>query len=189
MLLGIEAVTRATSENTKLLTKIEHAASAESDARQELTQIVTALRTLLETKNGVSQSMFTALHQELKGYKDGFLLQTMHRPIIRDLISLYDDLAEIHRQMARRSRSRKRRPANVANAGHRSSARSTSRCNVAHNVEFIMEVLARLEVTILPNSIGRARQAHPTRHRHRARRERRGGHGDRPIAKTRLFME
>ena len=54
--------------------------------------LVPELRGMVDSKNGLNQSMFSALHQELKGYKDGFLLESVHRPIIRDLISLYDDI-------------------------------------------------------------------------------------------------
>jgi len=43
--------------------------------------------------------MFEAMHEELKGYKDAFLLESVHKPIIANLISLYDDLETIHRQV------------------------------------------------------------------------------------------
>ena len=66
----------------------------------ELPQIVAELRGMLEAKTGLNQSMFSALHQELKGYKDGFLLESVHRPIIRDLVSLYDDITGIQRQIS-----------------------------------------------------------------------------------------
>ncbi len=57
-------------------------------------RLIDGLQRLLEQKNGLNQRMFDALHEELKGYKDGFLLESVHKPIIRDLISLYDDLAD-----------------------------------------------------------------------------------------------
>jgi len=38
--------------------------------------------------------MFEALHTELKTYKDAFILESVLRPVIRDLISVYDDMAD-----------------------------------------------------------------------------------------------
>ena len=122
---------------------------------QALPKAVAELRALLEMKNGVSHSMFSALHEELKGYKDGFLLQSVYRPIIRDLVSVYDDLTEIHRQIT----------AAIAEAGEGAgdapgtklilSRMQTMEMNLGHNVEFILEVLARLEVTQFPSGEGK----------------------------------
>lgn len=152
IVLGLEAVTRATGENTTLLNKLDKAAEVTADAQKELPQIVSDLRSLLEQKSGVNQRMFDALHEELKGYKDGFLLESVHRPIIRDLLSLYDDLAEIHRQMeaaiAEQAAGKNSPPALLERL-------RTMEMNVEHNLEFIVEVLARLEVTPLPIGTGK----------------------------------
>jgi len=66
-----------------------------TEAQKSLPHLIAGLESLLDQKNGVSQSMFDALHEELKDYKDGFLLESILKPIIRDLVSLYDDLATI----------------------------------------------------------------------------------------------
>ncbi len=93
------------------------------------------------------------LHEELKGYKDGFLLETVHKPIIRDLISLYDDLSLIHRQMQDAVADAAKLPPEVAN---KLLARlKTMDNNIEHNCEFIVEVLARLEVMMLPVGSGK----------------------------------
>ena len=123
------------------------------DSVKALPKAVADLRALLEMKNGVSQSMFSALHEELKGYKDGFLLESVHKPIIRDLISLYDDLTGIHRQMQE----------TVGDAATTSGDTGvallerlkTMDMNIEHNCEFLIEVLARLEVTLLPVGKGK----------------------------------
>ena len=99
MVLGLEAVSRATGENQTVLHRIEKTATEAAEAQRSLPQLIVSLEALLEQKNGVSQRMFDALHEELKGYKDGFLMESVLRPIVRDLISLYDDLSTIHRQM------------------------------------------------------------------------------------------
>jgi molecular chaperone GrpE (heat shock protein) len=147
----IESLVRTTGENTRRLTTIELATSAEGGARQELPKIVADLRALLEMKNGVSHSMFSALHEELKGYKDSFLLQTVYRPIIRDLLSLFDDLTEIRRQIREA----------ICDADETDATRAliervrTTEMNIDHNVEFVLEVLARLDVTQIPPGTGK----------------------------------
>jgi molecular chaperone GrpE (heat shock protein) len=125
------------------------------ESMNALPKVVADLRALLEMKNGVSHSMFSALHEELKGYKDGFLLQSVYRPIIRDLVSVYDDLTEIHRQITEAitegSSSGEESPATQKML----TRMRTMEMNLGHNVEFILEVLARLEVTQLPLGVGK----------------------------------
>ena len=106
-------------------------------------------------KNGVSHSMFSALHDELKGYKDGFLLQSLHRPIIRDLVSLYDDMSEVHRQLSAAIAAGTRPEESSADAQALIEQIRNMEMNVEHNVEFIVEVLARLDVVLLPHSVGK----------------------------------
>jgi molecular chaperone GrpE (heat shock protein) len=113
------------------------------------------LRALLEMKNAVSHSMFSALHEELKGYKDGFLLQSVYRPIIRDLVSLYDDLTEIHRQVNEVIGEGARDAGDSPVTNKLLDRMRTMEMNLEHNVEFILEVLARLEVTQVPVGTGK----------------------------------
>ncbi len=154
LMQGLEAATRAAGENKMLLQKIgeklDEKAVALSEAQKSLPELADDLRGLLEQKSGVSQRMFAALHEELKGYKDGFLLESVHKPIIRDLISLYDDLTAIHGQMQ----------ATVAEAAKTPGVALLERLktmdmNIEHNCEFLIEVLARLEVTLLPVGAGK----------------------------------
>jgi hypothetical protein len=161
---GLEAVSRATNENTVLLKKLDStaaasAASATNTARvagattstpapADLPQIVAELRSLIDAKNGLNQSMFSALHHELKGYKDGFLLESVHRPLIRDLISLFDDITTIQRQVTATVSDPdvKTKAPVVVRMGERLRA---IEMNLIHNLEFIAEVLNRLDVTLM----------------------------------------
>ena len=120
-----------------------------------LPKMVADLRALLEMKNGVSHSMFSALHEELKSYKDGFLLQSVYRPIIRDLVSVYDDLTEIHRQITEAIGEGSSAAEESTGAKKMLDRMRTMEMNLGHNVEFILEVLARLDVTQLPVSSGK----------------------------------
>jgi len=153
LVLGLEAVTRAAGENTNVLQKLDKANDQSVAAHAELPGLIDGLQALVDQKNGLNQRMFDALHEELKGYKDGFLLESVHKPIIRDLISLYDDLATIHRQMQEAVADAAKLPSPEAD---RLLARfKTMDTNIEHNCEFIVEVLARLEVTMPPPGVGK----------------------------------
>lgn len=154
LVLGLEAVSRATGENTGVLKKLETAADEATKAHKELPGVVSDLRIMLDTKNGISQSMFAALHEELQGYKDGFLLDSVHRPIIRDLISLYDDVSEIQRQVGVAIAAAVN--ASLCADGLELVGRlRTIEINIEHNLGFIIEVLNRLEVSLMPPHTGK----------------------------------
>lgn len=151
LVLGLEALSRATVENTMVLARLE-AASANHDV---LPKIVNEIQEKFENKNEINQQLFDALHQELKGYKDGFILEVMQKPMVRDLITLYDDLAEIHRQMATFSKDfacaqeGESRPDGVCN--HLNNMGT----NVDHVMQSLVEIMARMEVNLLDPSPGK----------------------------------
>ncbi|MDB6150382.1 MAG: grpE 2 [Chthoniobacter sp.] len=153
MVLGLEAVTRATGENSQLLQKIEQNARESAEVQKPLPQLIESLQAMLENRNGVSQRMFDALHEELKGYKDGFLMESVQKPIIRDLISLYDDLNKIHLQMKDAAADMTRVPGQAAAIA--ATRMKTMETNLEHHCEFLIEILARLEVTMMPVGFGR----------------------------------
>ena len=149
MVLGLEAISRATGENAQILQRLDRSNVETNEAQKSLPQLVAGLESLLDQKNGVSQRMFDALHEELKDYKDGFLLESILKPIVRDLVSLYDDLAAIHRQMEECVGA-------SAEAGEALLERlRRMETNVAHHCEFVLEILARLEVSMMPVGTGR----------------------------------
>ena len=150
---GLEAVTRAAGENSTVLHKLDKASDQSIAAQADLPGLIDGLHDLLDQKNGLNQRMFDALHEELKGYKDGFLLESVHKPIIRDLISLYDDLTTIHRQMQEAVAEAAQLPSEPAI--ELLDHLKTMDTNIEHNCEFIIEVLARLEVMILPVGFGK----------------------------------
>ena len=153
LMQGLEAMTRVTGENTSILQKLDKITDDSATAQASFPALVEGLQTLVDQKNGLNQRMFDALYEELKGYKDGFLLESVHKPIIRDLISLFDDLSTIHRQMQEAVADAARLPSEVANK--LLERLKTMDTNIEHNCEFIVEVLARLEVTMLPVGSGK----------------------------------
>jgi molecular chaperone GrpE len=152
---ALQAVGRAAGEHTQILTRLDKSAISASGAEKDLPQVVTDLRAVVEQRNVVSRQMFDALHEELKSYKDGFLLDSVHRPMIRDLITLFDDLTQIHMQMSEPIAS-----VHEAMQGHAATAELSKRLesiglHLEHNLEFVLEVLARLEVSQLPPGSGK----------------------------------
>jgi molecular chaperone GrpE (heat shock protein) len=150
MVLGLEAISRATGENATLLQKMEKTMGESAEAQKSLPQVLLGFESLLEQKNTVSQRMFDALHEELRGYKDGFLMESVLRPIVRDLISLYDDLSTIHGQMQECVRM-----VGEVDKGSLSDRFGTIDMNIEHHCGFVLEILERLGVTMMPTREGR----------------------------------
>lgn len=145
-----EATSHAANDLHVAIRGLDAMSQSIGDSVKALPKAVADLRALLEMKNGVSHSMFSALHEELKGYKDGFLLESVYRPIIRDLVAVYDDLTEIHRQITD-AISDACNDADASESAKKMLNRMrTLEMNLGHNVEFILEVLARLDVTQMP---------------------------------------
>jgi molecular chaperone GrpE (heat shock protein) len=157
MVQGVQAIGRATGEHTQILGRLEKAAGDAADAHRELPQVITDLKTIIDQRNNVSRQMFDALHEELKTYKDGFLLDTVHRPMIRDLITLYDDLTQIHIQMEEAvAKCRLPGPAGETPEALVGFQRLQNiEVHIQHNLDYILEVLARLEVQQLPVGAGK----------------------------------
>jgi len=152
--LGLETLSRATADNTAVLRKLEAAAAEASEAKKEFPEVIADMKSMTDARGAVSQNMFAALHEELKGYKDGFLLDSVHRPIIRDLISLYDDVAEIQRQIS--VAITVAGDAKLCTGGLQLVEKlRTIEMNVEHNLGFITEVLNRLEVSLMLPHVGK----------------------------------
>ena len=71
-------------------------------ALAEVNESLLALRSLFEQKIARDRSqhkMFDALHDEMQGYKEGFLLEALHKPVIRQLITLHDSFGLLESQL------------------------------------------------------------------------------------------
>lgn len=146
LVLGIEALSRATAANTQALTRLEELASAQAG----LPELMATLHTELEQRSGLNQTMFNAFHEEFKTHRDAFLFEALQKPIVRELITIFDDLSEIHRQMLAASASEEGRFCELAES-------------VGHIAEALVEAMARFEVKQLPASKGKL-----DKHKHRA---------------------
>ena len=133
--------------------RIEETVLAQSNIAT-LPRLITSLHDDLENRNGVNQKLFDALHDELRGYKDGFLLEVLHRPLIRDLIVLYDDLSELHRRTAAFLSGFAPGVDNPEAAAARTQLLLLT-TNLDHIVDSLLEVLARMDVRRLEPLTGK----------------------------------
>ena len=149
----VESLGRAITENTMAIMRIEETVLAQSNITT-LPRLISTLHEDLENRNGVNQKLFDALHDELRGYKDGFLLEVLHRPLIRDLITLYDDLSEIHRRTSNflEGFNPGVETPEVLAARNQLQVLAT---NLDHIVDSLIEVLARMDVRRVEPSSGK----------------------------------
>ena len=106
----------------------------------------------LGSVESANQKLFDALHAELKGYKDSFLFDALQKPFVRDLVSLFDDLSEVHAGMLRRLEATQ---ANGNGNGHAKDGENdeavflkTTAGNVENQIHHMIEVFLRMDVTI-----------------------------------------
>lgn len=68
----------------------------------EINQTLAALQDLFEkqiARNQNQTEMFDKMYAEMKDYKESFLLEVLHKPIIHNLIQLYDSFISIESQL------------------------------------------------------------------------------------------
>ena len=137
------------------LTRLESA----SHHHEGLPRMISDIHEKVENRNTVNQQLFDALHEELKGYKDAFILEALQKPLVRDLITLYDDLTQIHRQMVVFKTALDAMP-QTSNSGQSvCSHLSTVGTNLDHSVHFLVEIMARMELTPLEPHKGKLDKA------------------------------
>lgn len=152
---GIESLSRSSGANAALLQKIDSHLAPGAKSSEQGKSLAGELKAMLEMKQGVNQSMFSALHEELRCYKDGFLLEAVQKPIIRDLITIYDDLAELRRQVGQSVLESMPEGEHSPYAVRLYERLRVLHTNLDHQLEFVIEVLARLDVTQLDPHMGK----------------------------------
>jgi molecular chaperone GrpE (heat shock protein) len=100
-----------TGEGTDLSTSValnpdligeEQPVAPQEGALAEVNQTLSVLQKLFEKQIARNQSqtqMFDAVYREMKDYKESFLLEALHKPIIKDLVMLYDSVARLESQL------------------------------------------------------------------------------------------
>ena len=72
------------------------------DSLAEVNKSLSELRQLFEgqiARNANQNNMFDAIHREMKEYKENFLLEALHKPIIQNLIRLYDSFTQVESEL------------------------------------------------------------------------------------------
>jgi molecular chaperone GrpE (heat shock protein) len=133
---GFEALSRATEELSARLQQMESTLSKQS----KLPDVLATLKEAVDHKNYLNQQLFDALHAELK---------ILQKPIILDLISFFDDLEEVNRQVS--SFAKESCSGAASEIGSRAMTLST---NLEHTLISLLEVLERMEVSKLEASTG-----------------------------------
>lgn len=134
----------------EMLQKIEQVLAS----HEALPTLMNEVKAAVERKNAVNKAMFDALHVELKSYKDTFILEAVLKPVIHDLIVIYDDAFDIHKHLNAMlvSLESVERPDALKPV---SSKIKNSVTRTEHHVHFLIEVLERLDVTQMPLSTGK----------------------------------
>ena len=76
----------------------------QAEGREDLAEAFRQLRDRLDAhieRNDLQQRAFDTLHDQLQEYKNAFLLNEFQRPVIRNLIDLYDRLLRIEETLPR----------------------------------------------------------------------------------------
>lgn len=163
----METLSRAMTENTMAIARLEETAGAHAARLEEavgtqsaLPRMISSIHDTLDQKNKLNQRLFDALHSELKDYKDAFLLEVFHRPIACDLITLFDDLSELHRQTKALAEEQQKHLHAAECCGGEACAQSLDHVHslgtrLDHAVHSVLEVLARMEVRKVAPCVGR----------------------------------
>lgn len=166
VILGLEALGRGVNETNRVLLKLStdlapvtSKAGAPPDPSEEkmaksVEWIHQHLHKLAQVE-AANQKLFDAMHAELKSYKDAFLFDALHKPFVKDLITLGDDLGAISRQIQARA-------AEISDTAEQTFLRKLT-SNLENAGAHLFEIFARLDVESFETKPG----SDIDRHRHR----------------------
>jgi molecular chaperone GrpE (heat shock protein) len=128
---SLESVLTRRIEN--IATAVLPARAAETAVQfQKIEEHLQAIR----TSESVNQRLFDSLHDELLKYRDNFLHESLHKPFVRDLIILFDDLSALCDQLK-----------SATLRGEKADRLAQWRSNLENAIHALLEILHRLEVT------------------------------------------
>jgi molecular chaperone GrpE (heat shock protein) len=128
---------RMTSFEQAVLGRLEKLEKAEqSDFAEQFRKMDENMAALRSTET-VNQRLFDSLHDEMIKYRDNFLHESLQKPFIRDLVTLFDDLSALLAQL---------QTAVDGSEGKR-SALGQWRDNLENAIHSLTEILHRMEVT------------------------------------------
>ncbi|HVF72865.1 MAG TPA: nucleotide exchange factor GrpE [Chthoniobacterales bacterium] len=120
-----------------VLARIEKLEATEkNDFAEQLRKMDEHMVALRNTET-VNQRLFDSLHEELIKYRDNFLHESLQKPFIRDLVTLFDDLTALFTQL---------QTALDASDGKRGPL-AQWRDNLENAIHSLTEILHRMEVS------------------------------------------
>jgi molecular chaperone GrpE (heat shock protein) len=128
---------RMTSFEQTVVGRLEKLESAEKTDFAEQLRRMDEHMVVLRKSETVNHRLFDSLHDELIKYRDNFLHESLQKPFIRDLVTLFDDLSGMLSQLQ-----------NVldSNEGKR-GALGQWRDNLENAIHSLTEILHRMEVS------------------------------------------
>ena len=128
---------RMTTFEQAVLGRLEKLEKAEkNDFAEQLRRMDDHMVALRNTET-VNQRLFDSLHDELIKYRDNFLHESLQKPFIRDLVTLFDDLSALLSQL---------QSAVEASDGKRGPL-GQWRDNLENAIHSLTEILHRMEVS------------------------------------------
>lgn len=129
---------RMTTFEQAVLGRLEKLESAEkSDFAEQFRKMDEHMAALRNTET-VNQRLFDSLHEELIQYRDNFLHESLQKPFIRDLLTLFDDLSGLLTQL---------KTAIEATGDSKRGPLGQWRDNLENAIHSLTEILHRLEVS------------------------------------------
>lgn len=128
---------RMASFEQTVIGRLEKLESAEkSDFAEQLRRMDEHMVALRKTET-VNHRLFDSLHDELIKYRDNFLHESLQKPFIRDLVTLFDDLSGMLSQLQ-----------NVLDSAEgKRGALGQWRDNLENAIHSLTEILHRMEVS------------------------------------------
>src|SRR3954463_14967904 len=128
---------RMTNFEQAVLARLQKLENAEKhDLAEQLKKMDEQMAALRNTET-VNQRLFDSLHEELIKYRDNFLHESLQKPFIRDLVTLFDDLSSLLTQL---------QTALDATDGKRGPL-AQWRDNLENGIHSLTEILHRMEVS------------------------------------------
>lgn len=90
-----------------------------------------------------SKEMFSAMHSELKSYKDSALFDIFHKPFLKDLVLLYDDLGKLQKHGRQLTDKAAEKVAEMKEDFHHHAN------NIDNIMALVLEMLNRMDVEMI----------------------------------------
>jgi molecular chaperone GrpE (heat shock protein) len=127
---------RMTSFEKSVLGRLEKLENMEKNDFAEQFRKMDEHMAALRNTESVNQRLFDSLHEEMIGYRDNFLHESLQKPFIRDLVILFDDLSRLLSQLQ-----------SAVDGENKRGPLTQWRDNLENAIHSLTEILHRMEVS------------------------------------------